>query len=212
VRPVVFVFHGHGGSMRGAARSFGLHALWPEAIVVYLQGLNTPGRLTDPEGRKPGWQHTAGDQGDRDLRLFDAVLASLRRDERVDDRRIYATGHSNGGGFTYLLWQTRGSVLAAVAPSAAAAAQVRGGLKPLPALIVAGEKDPLVKYAWQQATIAAVLELNQAGPGRAWESSGQWHDSRIGAPTVVLTHPGGHEFHAPARAALVAFFRKQAKP
>jgi len=27
-------FHGHGGSMRNAVRSFGYHALWPEAIVV----------------------------------------------------------------------------------------------------------------------------------------------------------------------------------
>jgi polyhydroxybutyrate depolymerase len=26
--PVVFAFHGHGGSMRNAARSFGYHALW----------------------------------------------------------------------------------------------------------------------------------------------------------------------------------------
>src|SRR5438552_18387273 len=32
--PMVFAFHGHGGSMRNAARSFGYHALWPEAIVI----------------------------------------------------------------------------------------------------------------------------------------------------------------------------------
>ena len=89
--PVVFAFHGHGGSMRNAARSFGYHALWPEAIVVYLQGLNTPGRLTDPDGKKPGWQSGIGDQGDRDLEFFDTVLASLQREARVDDKRIYAT-------------------------------------------------------------------------------------------------------------------------
>src|ERR1044071_4508407 len=48
--PIVFAFHGHGGSMHNAARSFGYHDLWPEAIVVYPQGLNTPGQLTDPAG------------------------------------------------------------------------------------------------------------------------------------------------------------------
>jgi hypothetical protein len=32
--PLVFVWHGHGGSMRQASLSFGLHTLWPEAIVV----------------------------------------------------------------------------------------------------------------------------------------------------------------------------------
>ena len=98
--PLVFCFHGHGGNTRNAARSFRLHEVWPEAIVVYLQGLNTPGQLTDPEGKKPGWQKSAGDQGDRDLKFFDAVLKSIRQDYRVDDRRVYSMGHSNGGGFT----------------------------------------------------------------------------------------------------------------
>ena len=77
--PVVLVFHGHGGTARHAARSFALHRHWPEAIVVYPQGLNTPGRLTDPEGRRPGRQHAAGEQGDRDLKLVDEILARLRR-------------------------------------------------------------------------------------------------------------------------------------
>src|SRR5262245_54493239 len=73
--PIVFVFHGHGGNMRNAARSFHIHTLWPDAIVVYPQGLNTPGRLTDPEGKLPGWQPNVGDQGDRDVKFFEAVLA-----------------------------------------------------------------------------------------------------------------------------------------
>ncbi len=55
------------------------HKHWPEAIVVYMQGLNTPGALTDPDGKRPGWQKTFGDQGDRDLKFFDAVLATLRK-------------------------------------------------------------------------------------------------------------------------------------
>src|SRR6476620_8158028 len=59
--PLVFVFHGHGGSMQTAARSQPVHELWPEALVVYLQGVPTPGRLTDPEGKRNGWQHNAGD-------------------------------------------------------------------------------------------------------------------------------------------------------
>ena len=84
--PVVFAFHGHGGSMQNAARTFSYHTRWPEAIVVYMQGLNTPGRLTDPEGKKPGWQSGVGDQGDRDLKFFDTVLAGLESDYRVDEK------------------------------------------------------------------------------------------------------------------------------
>ena len=102
-----------------AARSFGYHTLWPEAIVVYMQGLPTPGK-TDPDGKQPGWQRLAGDQQDRDFKFFDAVLADLKKDYKVDAKRVYATGHSNGGGFTYLLWSTRGDIFAAMGPSAAA--------------------------------------------------------------------------------------------
>src|SRR5581483_11939762 len=92
--PIVFAFHGHGGSMTTASRSFAYHTHWPEAISVYLQGLNTPSRLVDPEGKKSGWQNLLGEQNDRDLAFFDAVLASLKQDYKIDERRIYATGHS----------------------------------------------------------------------------------------------------------------------
>ncbi|MBL8995133.1 MAG: esterase, partial [Spirochaetia bacterium] len=61
-RPVVFVFHGHFGTSKWAADSFGIEKLWPEAIVVYMQGLKTPGKLTDPEGKGNGWQGTIGEQ------------------------------------------------------------------------------------------------------------------------------------------------------
>src|SRR5690349_3516826 len=40
VSPVVFAFHGHGGSMSNAAKMFHIETVWPEAIVVYMQGLN----------------------------------------------------------------------------------------------------------------------------------------------------------------------------
>ena len=99
------------------------------------------------------------------------MLASLRQDYRVDDKRIFVTGHSNGGGFTYLLWATRGDQLCAVAPCAAAFATVPE-LKPKPVLHLAGENDPLVKFVWQQATIEAVRKVNQCGDGEPWGTSG----------------------------------------
>ena len=49
--PVVFVFYGRGGTMHNAARNFGYHTLWPESIVVYPQGVPTPGVLIDLEGK-----------------------------------------------------------------------------------------------------------------------------------------------------------------
>jgi polyhydroxybutyrate depolymerase len=208
--PVVFVFHGHGGTARHAAWSFAFHEHWPEAISVYPQGLNTPGRLTDPEGRKPGWQSRPGDQHDRDLKFFDAVLARLKRDYRVDGKRIFSTGHSNGGGFTYLLWAERGDVLAAVAPSAAAALRQSGRLKPKPVMHLAGEQDALVKFAWQQATIESIRKLNGCAPeGRPWDRLCTLYPSNSGTPLVTYIHPGGHEFKREAVPLIVKFFKEQ---
>lgn len=208
--PVVFAFHGHSGNMRQAARSFGYEKIWPESIVVYMQGLNTPGRLTDPEGKQPGWQRNLGDQGDRDLKFFDAVLATLHKDYRVDDKHIYATGHSNGGSFTYLLWAARGETFAAVAPSAAVMAADFAQLKPKPVLHVAGQRDPLVKFAWQEMMIDQVRKLNQCEDGQPWGqvASATLYPSKIGAPVVTLIHPGAHQFLAGASAAIVKFFKE----
>lgn len=207
--PVVFVFHGHGGTAPNAARSFAIHQHWPEAIVVYPQGLNTPGRLTDPEGKKTGWQHGPGEQGDRDLEFFDALLAKLKTDLRVDDRRIYSTGHSNGGGFTYLLWAERGDVFAAVAPSGSAALRTVSKLKPKPAMHIAGEKDPLVKYDWQKLTMTGLRKLNGCdADGTAWGEHTTFYASKTGTPVVTFIHPGGHEFPKAAPALIVKFFKQ----
>jgi len=210
--PVVFVFHGHGGSMRQAAASYPVHRLWPEAIVVYPQGLPTAGRLTDPAGRENGWQSGPGTEGDRDLKFFDAMLHRLRADYRVDDRRIYAMGHSNGGGFTYLLWATRRDEFAAFGPSAAVAGRNFGRLRPAPAVVIAGEHDELVKFAWQQLMIGELRRINQCGPGRPDGPGGTLYDSKIGAPLLTYIHAGTHRYPPEATALIVAFFKAHPAP
>jgi len=209
--PVVFVFHGHGGSSRNAMTSFGMDKAWPQAISVHLQGLNTPGRLTDPEGKKTGWQSGSGDQKDRDLRFFDVVLESLKRDFKVDTKRVYATGHSNGGGFTYLLWAERGEVLAAVGPSAAIGPRQGKGLQPKPLIHLLGDNDPLVKPAWQEAMIVQARKLNGAGDGKPWgkEAKATLYPAPDGNDLVVWRHQGGHKFPGKeAVAAMVQFFQE----
>lgn len=211
--PVVFAFHGHSGTMTNAATHFAYHRLWPEAIAVYMQGLNTPGILTDPEGKRSGWQGTFGDQNDRDLKFFDAVLATLKKDYKVDERRIYATGHSNGGGFTYLLWAARGDVFAAVAPcSAAAKPEFKQHLKPKPVLHVAGENDPLVRFEWQKRTIDALRNLNGCDEGKPWGEHCTLYPSKSGTPVVTYVHSEGHKLPTDAPAVIVKFFREHAKP
>lgn len=211
--PLVFDFHGHGGTARHAARVHHIHETWPEAIVVYMQGLPTPGKLTDPEGKRAGWQSGPGDQKDRDLKFFDAVLATIKKEYSVDGKRIYATGHSNGGGFTYLLWAKRGSTFAAFAPVAAAAGiYFLNPVEPKPLFHAASENDPLVRFAMQQRTLDRVKKINGcAANGVAWDKGCQLYASTKGAPVVIFLHDEGHKYPAGVPAFIVKFFREQTK-
>jgi polyhydroxybutyrate depolymerase len=210
--PIIFTYHGHGGSMQHMYTTRRFDKLWPEAIFICPQGLKTPGALTDPEGNLPGWQMNT-DSTNNDLKFFDAMLKTLKSDYMVDDKRIYVTGHSNGGGFTYLLWATRGDVFAAVAPSASVAAKLMTMLKPKPAMHIMGEADPLVKPTWQRATCNYLLKLNkcQATGEKISEYTTQY-PSAIGTPFVWYLHPGGHIYPEEANAVVIDFFKKQVKP
>jgi polyhydroxybutyrate depolymerase len=208
---VLFVFHGHGGTARHAARTMAFHTAWPEAICVYLQGLPTPGVITDPEGKKNGWQKTPGDQKDRDLKFFDEALAWLKKEYKVDEKRIYSTGHSNGGAFTYLLAAQRGEVLAAIAPSASAAGRRLGEIKPLPVMHIAGRNDPLVNFTWQEATINAIKKTNGASEGKPWGEHCIYYASEKGAPLVTYITDGTHTFEQGAVKEIVRFFKEQVR-
>ena len=107
--PLVFVFHGHGGTGANIERKFDIESLWPDVIVVYPYGLVGHKGKTDPQGVKSGWQTSAGESGDRDLKFYDAMLATLRAQLSVDPNRVYAMGHSNGSGFVSLLLNRRGA-------------------------------------------------------------------------------------------------------
>ncbi len=207
--PVVFAFHGHGGSSKSAARDFDYQKHWPEAIVVYMQGQPIASN-TDPEGKRAGWQHEVGQLDDRDLKFFDRMLARVKKDYAVDDRRIYAAGHSNGGGFTYLLWAARGEVFAAVAPSSASSANAYLSLlKPKPVLHVAGRKDNTAPFARQEKLMEAVRKLNGCDAhGKPWHQQGTRYASAGGTPFIELIHPGGHEFLDAAPRLIVHFFQE----
>ncbi len=209
--PVVFVFHGHGGSDVNAQRSFHIETSWPDAIVVYPKGLPTKGMLTDPEGNRAGWDMKTEAENNRDVRLFDAIMTWLKQNYKIDEGRVFSTGHSNGGGFTYYLWAYRSDKLAGVAPSAAALGTFRdiNAIKPKPALIIAGKKDPLVKFEWQDRMIEQIKKINQCSKdGKPWGEDCTWYDSAIHAPLVAMIHDGGHIVPKGATEKIVEFFKQ----
>ncbi|HEY1601446.1 MAG TPA: hypothetical protein VGG64_17725 [Pirellulales bacterium] len=208
--PVVFVFHGHFGTMKGANREFHLHEVWPEAIVVYPQGLRTPSPV-DREGRGFGWQRTPGNQADRDLKFFDAMLATFHEKWTVDDSRVYATGHSNGGAFTYLLWATRPELLAAVVPCAAPKTDITLA-HPLPAMHIAGQQDRIATFATQEQMMAMARRADGcADTGQEWAKLCTLYPSKFDTPFVAYVHPGGHIVPKEAPQLIVRFCKEHVK-
>ncbi len=148
------------------------------------------------------------------MTFVDAMLQKLQAEYRVDERRLYCMGHSNGGGFTYTLWALRGERWAALAPSAAAPQPERAArLRPLPLLHLAGRTDQVVRFADQERTMAAVRERNGCeATGKPWEEHGTWYESKAGAPMVAYIHAGGHRFPSEFSPAIVKFFKSQVRP
>lgn len=209
--PIIFAYHGHGGTMENMFKTRGFDKIWPEAIFICPQGLNTPGILTDPEGNKAGWVMT-DQSNNRDLLFFDAMLKTLRADYKIDNSRIYVTGHSNGGGFTYLLWATRGDEFAAFAPTATAAMKLVNKMKPKPALHLMGETDPLVKPWLQKLTYNAVLKMNGCSQeGVKLDSNMTFYKGKDGNDVIIFIHSGGHQYPKNANEPIINFFKSHAK-
>jgi polyhydroxybutyrate depolymerase len=84
---------------------------------------------------------------DADIAFFDALLARLSTDYRIDRQRIYVLGMSNGGYFAHLLARERSTVIAAAAGhSAALGLQTLGGInakRKFPVLIAHGSEDAI---------------------------------------------------------------------
>lgn len=210
--PLVFGWHGHGGSALNAARSFRIHELWPEAVVIYADGVRTAGR-TDPEGTKRGWQQKSDDLGGRDLKFFDALLAFAQKEYSIDPKRIYSTGHSNGSAFTYVLWGARPDVFAAIGSSAGGFRPLYAG-KPIPALHIAGEKDEIVPFRGQSFCMAAMRRINGcSADAKPWgDTKGALlYPSEKGTPFVSYIHGGGHVYPPEASGIIVRFFKEHKK-
>lgn len=185
--PLVFAFHGRGDVVENF-EYIDLHVAFPEAMVVYFQGL--PGG----NSRSPGWQNEPGLDGNRDLKLVDVALAALRAKNPIDEDRVYATGFSNGANFTYVLWAERPDVFAAYAPVAARMAPSVRPTTPRPVFHIGGIRDPQIRIEEQQAAVAIAERVN----GDA-------------QPVLTWFHSGGHVYPQTAAMLIAKFFREHSR-
>jgi polyhydroxybutyrate depolymerase len=147
-RPLVIMFHAAGSDAHTAARTYGWldESMRDNFTVVFPQGLHR------------GWNDLGRIKGDardtvNDIAFVRAMLADLQRVYKVDPKRIYATGHSNGGFFSYALACAMPGVFAAIGPVAASMGTNYlhncGHAEPLSVLHIHGSNDPLVPLSGQ---------------------------------------------------------------
>ena len=139
--PVITAFHGRKGNGYDIEAFSGLDAL--NAIVVYPVGL--PG-----EADQPAWQGAPYQPPSDDVLFVSDLLDSLQSAYCVDPLRIYATGKSNGGGFTALLacrLQNRIAAFATIAGAYYPQSQVGCGPgRPVSIVDFHGTADTIVGY------------------------------------------------------------------
>lgn len=207
--PAVLAFHGRGGSAEEMATSTRLHVAWPEALVVYLDGLPGNPAPYDPEGIKPGWQINIGDMNNRDVGFADAALDALTRRYNIDRQKVFAVGHSNGARFVGILWVLRSDRFAAVAFSAAQADKLIEAVKPRPAFMGMGIHDDVIPFDWQRQSIkyaAARFGIRQ----RDLEHDGiNLARNPNGIELMTFIHGGGHSWPAEQTRLIVDFFKRQ---
>lgn len=209
--PVVLAFHGRGSNAKEMAIGTQLHDAWPEALVVYLDGLPGNPAPHDKEGKKTGWQINPGDMNDRDIAFTDAAIDALGQHYKIDRKRIYAVGHSNGARFVGILWALRGQRFAALAFSAAQADSLIEIAEPRSVFMGMGIQDDLVPFEWQYKSVkyaAARFKVNAAETGQAGVELARNND---GIELVSFIHRGGHIWPAEQTRMIVNFFKRHTR-
>jgi polyhydroxybutyrate depolymerase len=207
--PLVLMFHGGGGTPAYAEREsrFSEIAEREGFLVAY------------PQGYKKSWNdgrdsEAIAAQRDRvdDLGFIAALLDDVARDHKVDPKRVYATGISNGGIFSHYLAARMSARIAAIAPVAGGIAEPLGRNfspdHPVSVLVMHGTEDPLVPYKGGEITLpwgskrGAIIDTESAV--RMWARHDAARsdavaetlpdaDSADGCRIVRLTHAAGRD-------------------
>lgn len=141
--PLVIVLHGHGGTGKQIMKESGFNEYSDKDtfVVVYPNGINK------------GWndgRELNGNEDYDDVKFISQLIDNIIFEYKIDTNRIFATGISNGGIFSFYLADKLSNRFLAIAPVAAniPANLVKDyNLKyPTSLLLINGTEDPLIKY------------------------------------------------------------------
>lgn len=203
--PVLFMFHGHGGGSRQAAVQWRYHLTWPEAVVVYPQGLPGWAGRTDPEGKKSGWQGAPGQLEDRDLKFLDSMLAWATKEWKAAPARTFVTGHSNGSLMTWVAQHSRGDKFAGFAGVCAPPSLWFRSAPVKPMFVVMGTDDPLVPIRGMRLFADMAVTRNGGGEAKVREDGIKVYSGK--SPLWIWEYAGGHTPPRNCGEKVVEFFK-----
>jgi polyhydroxybutyrate depolymerase len=74
---------------------------------------------------------------------------------------------------------------------------------------IAGENDPIVKFAWQQLMMTVLRRIDGCSTnGEVWDKDCTLYPPTLGAPVLTFVHSDGHIVPASAPALIVKFFKE----
>jgi polyhydroxybutyrate depolymerase len=160
--PLVFVFHGAGNTGANMQKDIGITELarLKGFIAAFPDGIDKRwnGGRSDPES-------LASARSD-DVAFVSAMIDQIDSEHRVDRRRVFATGSSNGGIFCYTLACRLSDRIAAIAPvsgllgEAVAARHHPSG--PVSVISFNGTDDPLLRFTGEPGGGKGLLSVNDS--------------------------------------------------
>ena len=106
-----------------------------------LPGRHSPRRWS---GSWPHGRDGAGELEDRDVHFFDGMLAWLRANHCIDDRRVFVMGYSNGAALSYVLACERAGAIAGIGIASGRPTCAPAVAKPI--IISHGTRDQTIGY------------------------------------------------------------------
>jgi polyhydroxybutyrate depolymerase len=224
--PLVLLFHGGGGSGTSALEKYGWAAKSDKEgfLVVAPEGLGSMPKLPANFRMNPAiWN--SGQYPPRspiavidDVAFIRQILDELKEKLPYDGKRVFSTGHSNGGGMTFRLAAELSERFTAIG-MVAGRMMVENPMptKPLPTLYIVGTKDPLmplnggeVKPPWgrswfnrpvaEQLTKWAEAIGCEKEPRLVSEKNNVRkleYPSKNNGPKLTVLYLGGHGHHWP---------------
>jgi polyhydroxybutyrate depolymerase len=153
--PIVFLFHGNGGSADNIA---GLSHVKAPYVPWFDIAANEGLILVIPDGtiglkNSQGWNDCRNDApripATDDVGFINTLLDTLQQTLRYDARKVFMVGTSNGGHFVMRLAQDmpeRITAFASIVASGPASSKCNTSAIPVSALFMNGTADPLVPY------------------------------------------------------------------